>query len=104
MCGICGCSEHIEETMQHVHANDTTILAHNHNQDLNHIHIEKNILAKNDEFAQINKKYFLEKNILTLNMMSSPGSGKTTLLTKTISDLKDKMQSAVIVGDQQTDH
>lgn len=36
--------------------------------------------------------------------MSSPGSGKTTLLAKTIADLKDRLDIAVIVGDQQTDY
>ena len=37
-----------------------------------------------------------------MNLVSSPGSGKTTLLERTLTDLKDKMEFAVIEGDQQT--
>ena len=40
--------------------------------------------------------------MLALNLVSSPGSGKTTLLTRTIDDLKDELELAVIEGDQQT--
>jgi hydrogenase nickel incorporation protein HypB len=101
MCGICGCSEEMHDSAHHVH-DKQAVLAHPHDEGL--IHIEQDILAKNNQFAQHNKKYFAEKNILAMNIMSSPGSGKTTLLTKTISDLKSKIQSAVIVGDQQTDY
>lgn len=103
MCGICGCSEEINDSMHHIHDEQTSLVAHHHNED-GLIHIEQDILAKNNQFAQANKNYFAEKNILAMNMMSSPGSGKTTLLAKTISDLKDRMTLAVIVGDQQTDY
>lgn len=88
---------------QHVYDEQKTFIPH-HRNDENLIHIEQNILAKNNQFAKQNKDYFSEKKILSLNIMSSPGSGKTTLLAKTISDLKDRAASAVIVGDQQTDH
>lgn len=99
MCGICGCSQD-----EHQHQNESQNLVHNHHEEQDHlINIEENILAKNDYFAQLNKNYFLKKGILALNVMSSPGSGKTTLLAQTIKALKDKVNSAVIVGDQQTD-
>ncbi len=68
------------------------------------VEIEQNILGKNDEYAQQNRRYFSEKGILALNLVSSPGSGKTTLLTRTINDLKEAMSLAVIEGDQQTTH
>src|SRR5262249_45983509 len=55
------------------------------------------------EFADSNKKSLEKKHILTINMMSSPGSGKTTLLARTIKDFKNSVDTAVIVGDQQTD-
>lgn len=103
MCGICGCSEETHDTNHHVHDEQETLVAHHHDNG-NLVQVEQNILAKNNQFAQQNKDYFSEKKILALNVMSSPGSGKTTLLTKTISDLKDRITSAVIVGDQQTDH
>ncbi|OBQ34559.1 MAG: hydrogenase accessory protein HypB, partial [Anabaena sp. MDT14b] len=46
--------------------------------------------------------WFKGRNILALNLMSSPGAGKTTLLTRTINDLKDKLSISVIEGDQET--
>jgi hydrogenase nickel incorporation protein HypB len=66
------------------------------------VEIEQNILGKNDEYAQQNRRHFTEKGILALNLVSSPGSGKTTLLTRTINDLKEALSLAVIEGDQQT--
>lgn len=94
MCGICGCSEEKHETHTHEH--------HVHEGDL--IHIEQNILAKNNQFAIANQKYLSNKNVLALNIMSSPGAGKTTLLAKTILDLKNELEIAVVVGDQQTNY
>lgn len=96
MCGICGCSEETNEIVHHEHEH------HSHDEHL--IHIEQNILAKNQQFALQNKSYLFNKNILALNIMSSPGSGKTTLLAKTISDLKNEIDTAVVVGDQQTNY
>lgn len=102
MCGICGCSEETHATMNHSHDEQNNLLSHNHNDEII-INIEQDIFAINNQFAQKNQHYFSNKKIFTLNIMSSPGSGKTTLLAKTISDLKDTITSAVIVGDQQTD-
>lgn len=93
MCGICGCSDEMHE---HEH--------HDHHSHEHLIHVEQNILAKNQQFALHNKKYLSNKNILACNIMSSPGSGKTTLLAKTISDLKNELDIAVVVGDQQTNY
>lgn len=99
MCGICGCTEEINEAEHHSHAHD-----HEHHSHDDHlIHVEQNILAKNQQFAHQNKLELSKKNILALNIMSSPGSGKTTLLAKTIQDLKSELDIAVVVGDQQTD-
>ncbi|MFM6081255.1 MAG: hydrogenase nickel incorporation protein HypB, partial [Dolichospermum sp.] len=52
--------------------------------------------------AAENRGWFKGRNILALNLMSSPGAGKTTLLTRTINDLKDKLNINVIEGDQET--
>ena len=93
MCSICGCSTDPEDISDHVHQ-------HHHFHDDNLIHIEQDILGANNKLAQNNKNYFDKKNILALNIMSSPGSGKTTFLSKTIADLKDEIDMAVIVGDQ----
>ena len=66
------------------------------------VQIETDILAKNDQYAAANRRWFAERGILALNLVSSPGSGKTTLLTRSIEDLRDEMPLAVIEGDQQT--
>jgi hydrogenase nickel incorporation protein HypB len=68
------------------------------------VQIETDILAKNNQYAAANRRYFGEHGILALNLVSSPGSGKTTLLARTIEDLKDRLSLAVIEGDQQTAH
>jgi len=66
------------------------------------IDLEQDILWKNNLRAERNRGYFLAKNILTLNLVSSPGSGKTSLLERTLHDLKDQHNFCVIEGDQQT--
>jgi len=64
--------------------------------------VEKDILYENNLLAQRNRGYFEGKNIYCLNLVSSPGSGKTSLLEKTLTDLKQELNFAVIEGDQQT--
>jgi hydrogenase nickel incorporation protein HypB len=66
------------------------------------VQIEQDILAKNNQYAEANRKHFAEHGIFALNLVSSPGSGKTALLTRTITQLKGKHPVAVIEGDQQT--
>jgi hydrogenase nickel incorporation protein HypB len=43
------------------------------------------------------------KNILLINLVSSPGSGKTALLEATAQRLKEKLKMAVLVGDLETE-
>ena len=110
MCGICGCGEghlHLKEhdhehNHQHTHSHAA---AQSHAPGLSPsrmVQIEQNILAKNNQYAHENRRYFSEHGLLALNLVSSPGSGKTTLLTETIMRLKDDISIAVIEGDQQT--
>ncbi|MEQ4699319.1 hydrogenase nickel incorporation protein HypB [Providencia rettgeri] len=66
------------------------------------LQIEMDVLDKNNHLAEHNRDDFNQKNILALNLVSSPGSGKTTLLTETLLRLRDKINCAVIEGDQQT--
>ncbi len=110
MCGICGCGEghlHLKEH-DHEHNHEHThshAAAHSHAPGLSPsrmVQIEQNILAKNNQYAHENRRYFSEHGLLALNLVSSPGSGKTTLLTETIMRLKDDISIAVIEGDQQT--
>lgn len=70
------------------------------------VRIEQDILAKNNRYADDNRRYLTGHGIFMLNLVSSPGSGKTTLLIETINALNALQQSpsiAVIEGDQQTD-
>ncbi len=122
MCTVCGCGEgetKIEgEPRRHDHHHEH---GHDHHHEHSHdygegpahahapgmsqsrmVQIEQDILGKNNEYAMANRGYFLQKGMLTLNLVSSPGSGKTTLLTSTLNELKDEFPQVVIEGDQQT--
>jgi hydrogenase nickel incorporation protein HypB len=66
------------------------------------ISIERDILAKNNAFADANRSRLREAGVFAMNLLSSPGSGKTSLLVRAITDLKDRWPMAVIEGDQQT--
>ena len=81
--------------------------AHHHNGDDHHSHgreiqVEQDILSKNNLLAERNRGFFEARNILALNLVSSPGSGKTSLLEKTIKELGKEIKFFVIEGDQQT--
>ncbi len=68
------------------------------------IPIIKNVLEQNDNKAEELRTIFKEKNILVLNLISSPGAGKTSLLERTLCDLSKEFKFAVIEGDLQTDN
>jgi hydrogenase nickel incorporation protein HypB len=84
MCATCGC-----DSQDHEHGKKI-------------VNVEQDVLHQNNLLAERNRGYFEAKNILALNLVSSPGSGKTTLLERTLNDLKGKLEFAVIEGDQQT--
>jgi len=69
---------------------------------LDTIDVESRILAKNDQLAAKNRAWFAGREILALNLVSSPGAGKTTLLERTIRDLAGELPLYVIEGDQAT--
>lgn len=87
---------------EHHHHNGTEVAQVHAKMHGTTVTLEQNILAKNDLLAAQNRGWFKGRNILALNLVSSPGSGKTTLLTRTINDLKDKFPIYVIEGDQET--
>jgi hydrogenase nickel incorporation protein HypB len=66
------------------------------------VQIEQDILARNDAYAAANRRWFDERGIFALNLVSGPGSGKTTLLVRTIELLAGRVPVAVVEGDQQT--
>ena len=132
MCVTCGCSDNEESKVtnlttgevdrQHHHdrththtLQDGTVITHSHSHDghseASQIHakmhgttisLEQDILTKNNLLAAQNRGWFKGRNILALNLMSSPGAGKTTILTRTINDLKSQISISVIEGDQET--
>jgi hydrogenase nickel incorporation protein HypB len=69
---------------------------------VNIVNVETRILAKNDALAAKNRAWFAGREILALNLASSPGAGKTTLLERTIRDLAGELSLYVIEGDQAT--
>ena len=94
----------------HSHGDDHT---HSHDNAHTHAHahgnggtttiaLEEAIMQKNDGLAARNRAWFAGREILALNLVSSPGSGKTTILERTIIDRKEKSAIYVIEGDQQT--
>ena len=60
------------------------------------------ILAKNDHLAEHNRQWLAARDIMAVNLMSSPGAGKTSLLERTITDLRGSRSISVIEGDQET--
>lgn len=129
MCNVCGCGTGSVEGHSHHHDHGAGHHHHDHDHGHDHHHhhhhgdihfgqgpagvevpgmtqerlieIETDILAKNDRYAAANRTILAGREILALNLVSSPGSGKTTLLCKTIEALGDQ-SLAVIEGDQQT--
>ncbi len=66
------------------------------------IPVVRNVLEANDKIADELRVLFKEKNILVLNLISSPGAGKTSILERTLTDLRSELRMAVIEGDLQT--
>lgn len=66
------------------------------------IPVVRKILEANDQMAEELQATFAERQILCLNLMSSPGAGKTTLLEQTLRGLSSDLNMAVIEGDVQT--
>ncbi len=131
MCTVCGCdsqSQHKHsinsDRDQHVHPHD----GHHHHEHHHHdthgghhhygkneiglsapgrssaelVEIERDILSKNDGYANANRQRFEDLHILALNLVSSPGAGKTTLLETTVARLKPTVSVSVVEGDQET--
>lgn len=116
MCTVCGCGS---EGDTHVHDQP-----HDHSHDHSHGHhhyghggaglnvvgfsqnklieIEKNILSKNDGYAESNRHWLNQHGMAALNLVSSPGAGKTTLLVETLLRIKNDFSVGVIEGDQET--
>jgi hydrogenase nickel incorporation protein HypB len=121
MCLTCGCGD---ESNVRVLTADGLASDHDHGHSHGHDHdhgavtqaeharlhaaetetvmIEQAILAKNDHLAEHNRAWLAARDIVALNLMSSPGSGKTSLLERTIAELSGNRPICVIEGDQET--
>ncbi len=86
----------------HEHSHDHEYAQAHSNAHGTTIALEQAIMQKNDALADRNRAWFSGREILALNLVSSPGSGKTTILERTIRDLVGKTPICVIEGDQQT--
>ena len=108
MCATCGCSDNgniaFNEMAQHEHQHHhshANVDFHQHGEK-KIIEVEKDILSGNKLLAERNRGYFMAKNILAMNLVSSPGSGKTSLLECTLKALNGELLFYVIEGDQYT--
>ena len=63
------------------------------------IELHKSVTESNDRDAERLRNRNREKGLLLVNLMSSAGSGKTTMLSRTITDLKDRVNIAVLEAD-----
>ncbi len=126
MCTTCGCSDDSSAKLTdlqngqtvaldpataggHVHGHDDHDPGHTHDHPHPHRHeggraipLDQEILAKNNRLAERNRGWLAARDILALNLVSSPGAGKTTLLERTLRDLGGEMCFQVIEGDQAT--
>ena len=106
MCAVCGCGhEHDHQVHKHDHAGHIRHRADSDHAELNGDHliaIEQSILAKNDRFADVNRRRLTDNRIFAVNLVSSPGAGKTALLVETVKVLSRTIPVCVIEGDQAT--
>ncbi len=98
--GITVKQENHVHTHPHEHEHGHSHTPHTHAKTV--VELEQDILQSNNMLAMQNRGFFEARNILALNLVSSPGSGKTTFLEKTLSDLKKEIPFYIIEGDQQT--
>ena len=84
------------------HHEHPTEAAHSHGRQT--VSLQRSLLDKNARQAEQNRGFFRAKNLLVLNVVSSPGSGKTTFIRETAIKLADRLRVGVIVGDLATDN
>lgn len=86
----------------HAHSHDHGDHDHAHEDSHRRLELETRILAKNDAIAAKCRAWLAGREIVALNLVSSPGAGKTTLLERAIADLSGELPLFVIEGDQAT--
>ncbi len=114
MCATCGCGSD-QVTIDGATAQGEHHPAHEHHHHGDHHHhhddapatgrtvsLEQDILAKNQLFAERNRGWFDGREVLAVNLMSSPGAGKTSILERTIRERGSELGISVLEGDQAT--
>ena len=66
------------------------------------IEVRERVMARNDALAAQVRARLAEHDIAAFNLVSSPGAGKTMLLERTLAELGEELDIAVITGDVQT--
>jgi hydrogenase nickel incorporation protein HypB len=66
------------------------------------IEVRERVMARNDELAADVRGALRRAGVVALNLVSSPGSGKTALLERTLADVGEELDVAVVTGDVQT--
>jgi hydrogenase nickel incorporation protein HypB len=94
-----GDHHHDHDHHDHMHHDEASLHAGMHGRT---VQLERDLLAKNQLIAERNRGRFEGREILAVNLMSSPGAGKTTLLEKTIGVLRKTAPVYVVEGDQAT--
>ena len=120
MCATCGCSDaavvrlfddlgghgHDHEHDDHEHGghehggHEHGSHEHGNHGDERTVQLQQKVLAKNDRLAEANRDWLRQRNVLAINLMSSPGAGKSTLLERTAAELAGRVAISVIEGDQ----
>jgi hydrogenase nickel incorporation protein HypB len=68
------------------------------------VEVRQNVLKENDRIAGTLREAFEARQILCLNLISSPGAGKTSILEGTLEALRaTPLRVAVVTGDIQTE-
>ena len=68
------------------------------------IEVREKVMAKNNEIAAEVRRRLDASGVPCFNLVSSPGSGKTALLERTLQELGDELNIAVVTGDVQTEN
>ena len=68
------------------------------------VSINRPVMESGESVAKELAELFDSKQMLVLNLISSPGAGKTSLLERTLTDLAPEFRMAVIEGDLKTDN
>jgi hydrogenase nickel incorporation protein HypB len=82
MCDSCGCGD----------------------SELVSVDVQHRILADNERRAAHNRRHFLERTLLAVNVMGSPGAGKTAILEATARALAGRRLIGALAGDLATDN